>query len=117
MIGDDVQGDVGIDRLAIGGASEFGSGVQNRLEEVGVVVGEDALEDGRVAFETGTGVDRRIGQIAQRAVFSAVEPSACPPRILKSSAVSNTRRPRSLPIPCTLLLGTKASGVSRIGLV
>ena len=43
-------------------ATKFGGALEERDEEIGVVVGDDALEDGGGALEAHAGVDGGLGE-------------------------------------------------------
>ena len=59
--------------LAVALAGEVGGGVEQRLEQVGVVVRRHALQHRRDALEAGAGVDRRVRQRHQLAARLGVE--------------------------------------------
>ena len=75
MVGDDAHRDVGriADGRAVRPAGALADRVEDRREEVGVVVRELALDHRRDALEAHAGVDRRRRQRIQRAVGLAVE--------------------------------------------
>src|SRR5580704_5013540 len=58
MIGVDAEGGVDLWVDTIGSVAEFAGAVDDREDQVGLVVGELALEDGGNAFEAHAGIDR-----------------------------------------------------------
>ena len=73
MVGDDAERSVPTLVLAVASSGELGRSRQDRLEQIGVVVGIDSLQHRRNSLQAGTRIDRRIGQRIELAVRRAVE--------------------------------------------
>ena len=73
VVGDDPHGDVVVGVVAVLLAGELGDGVDDRGEEVRVVVALLALDDGRQALEAHARVDVGLGKGREAAVEVAVE--------------------------------------------
>ncbi len=79
VVGDDAQGRSAFFVAVAGllgcerGSGKLGCLSEERREEVGLVVGEDSLEDAGYAFEAHAGVDGGLGERGKGAVGCAIE--------------------------------------------